>query len=421
MRRVFYLSIYLIMVLVIPYHTFAEDIVKIGTLNPVSGVIALSGRDTQRGIEIAAKMQNRRGGVQGKKIVLMQGDSQTIQTAVSEAERLINVEGVKLFCGEFSSARAKAATTITEKYRCINVIVTALADEITSRGFKYVFQASPRAYFWGELSAKYMAEVAAPMLGKKPSDLRVALAHEDSDFGTSIIDSFVENAKKYKLNILLREPYSAAAVDLSSLVLRVKQANPDALAWVPYIRDGILFLEQAKAAGVSPKVIHGAGGVITHHVFREKFGDDMNYMLTTAWCSWDVKKEHFKPEAWTALQEFDETYRKEYNEEVSQDAFHGFVGAWMFFHFVLTRTKSFDPDDVEKTMREINIAPGESVTTFGYKFAPMNHSNPGSNLIGYPNIFQWQKGSIKHLVYPEKFAQSKMMLPMPPWGQRSIK
>lgn len=93
----------------------------------------------------------------------------------------------------------------------------------------------------------------------------------------------------------------------------------------------------------------------------------------------------------------------------------------MFFHFVLTRTKSFDPDDVEKTMREINIAPGESVTTFGYKFAPMNHSNPGSNLIGYPNIFQWQKGSIKHLVYPEKFAQSKMMLPMPPWGQRSIK
>jgi len=57
------------------------------------------------------------------------------------------------------------------------------------------------------------------------------------------------------MNIVAQEPYSLSALDLSSVVLRIKQANPDVLALTPYVRDGILFLQQAKDAGLSPKVL----------------------------------------------------------------------------------------------------------------------------------------------------------------------
>ena len=128
-----------------------------------------------------------------------------------------------------------------------------------------------------------------------------------------------------------------------------------------------------------------------------------------------------RPEGWAALQEFVQIYKKKFKQDPPQDAHHGFNGAWFFFHYVLPRSKSLDPKDVEQCMRKIEIKPGESVTTFGYKFAPMGSSNPGANVIGWPNIYQWQKGSIKHLVYPKKYSMSELKLPMPAWGKRSMK
>jgi branched-chain amino acid transport system substrate-binding protein len=404
----------------LPGHALAEDVVKIGTINPMTGGLALAGQETFRGIKIAAEMQNEQGGVHGKKIALVKGDSETPKTAITEAERLITVEGIKLFCGHYSSSRAKAATTITEKYGVISLVDVALADEITSRGFKYVFQAMGRASLWGSDGAKFIAEHAAPKLGKKPTELAVALAHEDSDFGTSISEAFIGTAKEYGMKIVAQEPYSYKALDLSSVVLRIKKNNPDVLILTPYIRDGILFLQQARDRGLSPKVILCPGGVLSNQVFHDKLGDDMNYVLVSSSGSMDVREEAYRPEAWTALITFEDRYRKEFNQDPPQDAYHGFNGAWLFFHFALPRSKSLDPDDVEKTLRHLELEPGESVTTFGYKFAPLDHSNPGTNLVGYPNIFQWQKGSIRHLVYPTKYAKSELLLPMPAWGKRGM-
>ena len=399
----------------------AEGTVKIGTINPMTGGLALAGQETYRGIEIAAEMQNARGGVHGKQIELVKGDSQTPKTAITEAERLITVEGIKLFCGHYSSSRAKAATTITEKYGCVSLVDVALADDITSRGFKYVFQAMGRASMWGSDGAKFVAEIAAPKLGKKPEELTVALAHEDSDFGTSISDAFVKAAEGYKMKIVAREPYSYKALDLSSVVLRIKQTNPDVLILTPYIRDGVLFLQQARDAGLSPKLILCPGGVLSNEVFHEKLGDDINYMLCSSGGALKVNKDAYSKEGWEALEEFKKIYQQKYNQTPPQDAHHGFNGAWFFFHYALPQSKSLEPDDVEQCLRNIDIKPGESVTTFGYKFAPMGSANPGANVIGWPNIYQWQKGSIENLVYPQKYSMSELMLPMPPWGKRAMK
>ncbi len=411
----------LFLVVVLPQGGFAQDVVKIGCVLPYTGALSWQGQETYRGVQIAAEMQNKRGGVHGKKISLVKGDSETLKTAVTETERLINVEGIKLFCGEYSSSRAKVATTVTEKYGAIACIVIAVADDITERGYKYVFQPQGRASLWGELSAEFVAKEAGPKLGKKPSEIRVALAYEDSDFGTSISVAFARKAAEYQMKIVAQEPYSLSALDLSPVVLRVKQANPDVLALTPYIRDGILFLQQAKDAGLSPKVLICPGGPLANDVFAEKFGDDMNYMLVTTCASHDVRKEAFKADAWAALQEFVERYNSEFKKPPTNDAYHGFQGAWTFFHFGLPRAKSLDPDDVEKSMRSLVLEPGENVTTFGYKAAPMGHKNTGANLIGHPNVFQWQKGSVGHLVYPKEFAKGQLMLPMPAWGARAMK
>jgi branched-chain amino acid transport system substrate-binding protein len=420
MKRGYLISFVLITIL-LPLPAMAQDSVKIGCVLPYTGALAWQGQETYRGVQLAADMQNKRGGVHGKKILLVKGDSETLKTAVTETERLINMEGIKIFAGWYSSSRAKVATTVTEKYGAIACVVIAVADDITERGYKYVFQPQGRASLWGELSAEFVGKEAAPKLGKKPGDLRVAIAYEDSDFGTSISVAFARKAKEYGMNIVAQEPYSLSALDLSPVVLRTKQANPDVLALTPYVRDEILFLQQAKDAGLSPKVLICPGGPLANDVFGEKLGDDMNYMLVTTCASHDVRKEAFKPEAWAALQEFVEGYTKEFKKPPTNDAYHGFQGAWTFFHFGLPQAKSLNPEDIEKSMRGLVLKPGENITTFGYQAAPLGHKNTGANLIGYPNVFQWQKGSVGHLVYPKEFAKSQLMLPMPAWGQRAMK
>jgi branched-chain amino acid transport system substrate-binding protein len=420
MKRFYFISFVLILA-ILPLPALAQDTVKIGCVLPYTGALAWQGQETYRGVQLAAEMQNKRGGVHGKKVVLVKGDAETLKTAVTETERLISMEGIKIFAGWYSSSRAKVATTVTEKYGAIACVVIAVADDITERGYKYVFQPQGRASLWGELSAEFVAKEAAPKLGKKPGELRVAIAYEDSDFGTSISVAFARKAKEYQMNIVAQEPYSLSALDLSPVVLRIKQANPDVLALTPYVRDGILFLQQAKDAGLSPKVLICPGGPLANDVFGEKLGDDMNYMLVTTCASHDVRKEAFKPEAWAALQEFVEGYTKEFKKPPTNDAYHGFQGAWTFFHFGLPQAKSLTPDDIEKSMRSLVLKPGENITTFGYQAAPAGHKNAGANLIGYPNVFQWQKGSVGHLVYPKEFAKSQLMLPMPAWGQRGMK
>ena len=265
----------LFFMMVLPQGAFSQDVVKIGCVLPYTGALSWQGQETYRGVQIAAEMQNKRGGVHGKKIQLVKGDSETLKTAVTETERLINMEGIKLFCGWYSSSRAKVATTVTEKYGAIANVVIAVADDITERGYKYVFQPQGRAALWGEISAEFVAKEGALKLGKKPNEIRVALAYEDSDFGTSISVAFAKKAAEYQMKVVAQEPYSLSALDLSPVVLRVKQANPDVLALTPYIRDGILFLQQAKDAGLSPKVLICPGGPLANDVFGEKLGDDM--------------------------------------------------------------------------------------------------------------------------------------------------
>jgi branched-chain amino acid transport system substrate-binding protein len=420
MKKFYWVSLVMILA-VLPLPALAQDSVKIGCVLPYTGALAWQGQETFRGVQFAAEMQNKRGGVHGKKILLVKGDSETLKTAVTETERLISMEGIKIFAGWYSSSRAKVATTVTEKYGAIACVVIAVADDITERGYKNVFQPQGRASLWGELSADFVGKEAAPKLGKKPGELRVAIAYEDSDFGTSISVAFARKAKEYGMNIVAQEPYSLSALDLSPVVLRIKQANPDVLALTPYVRDGILFLQQAKDAGLSPKVLICPGGPLANDVFGEKLGDDMNYMLVTTCASHDVRKEAFKPEAWAALQEFVEGYTKEFKKPPTNDAYHGFQGAWTFFHFGLPRAKSLNPEDIEKSMRTLVLKPGENITTFGYEAAPVGHKNAGANLVGHPNVFQWQKGSVGHLVYPKEFAKSQLMLPMPAWGQRAMK
>ena len=64
-------------ILLVGSRTDADEFVKIGEVNPITGAIGRYGTTCHQGIQLAIDQANTRGGVLGKKIALMTEDNQS--------------------------------------------------------------------------------------------------------------------------------------------------------------------------------------------------------------------------------------------------------------------------------------------------------------------------------------------------------
>src|SRR5271157_1235886 len=111
----------------------AEDVIKIGTIFSRTGPLANLGLESWRGAELARIVQNKQGGILGKKIVFVNGDAVDPKTAVSEVERLCTVENVSVIVGSFSSSIALAASAKADQHKVVYWELGAVGDQVTQR------------------------------------------------------------------------------------------------------------------------------------------------------------------------------------------------------------------------------------------------------------------------------------------------
>ena len=88
----------------------AQENIRIGVLLPLTGPLAKNGLENWEAMQIARDMINERGGIQGRKIEYLQGDANTPNAAISETERLITKDAIKITTGSFASPIAIAVS-----------------------------------------------------------------------------------------------------------------------------------------------------------------------------------------------------------------------------------------------------------------------------------------------------------------------
>jgi branched-chain amino acid transport system substrate-binding protein len=399
-----------------PRHAAAADI-KIGALFPYSGPMALLGEDMFRGAEIAREVTNERGGVLGSQIVYAKADAPDATAATSEAERLVNLERVKVILGSYSSALSYAASEVSERNKVVYWEVGATADSITQRGFKYLFRVVQLGSNLGEVAADYMAKVVAPTLKIDPKQMKVALIYEDTLYGTTTGGAAVQRSKDLGLNVVFTETYSQKAVDLSSIVLKIKGLRPDALIVTQYISDGILFWRQAKELGLNLKAVSGTGGAQGLPDFPAALGNDANFVFNSD-PAVGLNEQNLTPRAQQELKAFRDRYTKKYpGRYPAVHATLGYLGAMVLFRDVLPKAGAVDPDKIRDAAYQVDIPDGDTVMGWGVKFAPAGQKNPGQNMRSYAVMMQWQEQKL-HVVNPEKWAMRKAVLPLPTWEER---
>ena len=183
------------------------DTITIGSAISITGKYSTNGVHASRGYDIAVKRINEMGGVtvNGKKYKLKvkyYDDESTPLRTAQLFERLIKQDGVKFLLGPYSSATTKAAAKVTEKYKIPMVEAEGASRTLFTQGYKYLFAIiSTSEQYLGP--AVHMAADIAKKHGKKPSDLKIAMAFENDPFSLDVREGVVEDAKKYGMKIVV--------------------------------------------------------------------------------------------------------------------------------------------------------------------------------------------------------------------------
>src|SRR3989441_12523262 len=122
----------------------AADEVRIGVVSPMTGPTAKFGQAQKNALSMAADDVNAAGGIKslgGAKIRLVFGDTRgEADTGVTETERLITREKVHALIGAFQSGVGFPSSAMADPHQVPWLTFRAF-DQITERGFKYVFRA----------------------------------------------------------------------------------------------------------------------------------------------------------------------------------------------------------------------------------------------------------------------------------------
>jgi len=399
--------------------------IKIGLLFDHSGPFSAAGSlNCWRGAKMMIDLINERGGVLGKyKIVQVDGDSQSkAEVAINEAERLLNVDKVDILAGVYSSAHAVPLAEKVDKQKKFLWITTAIADGVLKdRNLQYTFRPQPNGGLFGAYSVQYIASYSQERLKKAPKDLRVAIIYEDGPYGAGVAAANEAEAKKFGMQVVLKEGFSIQAPDLSSLVTKLRAARPDVLFHTGYAPDIALFLRQSKEQGLRVKAYlgHGAGHSQLDKL-KEGFGNEIEGFHTVdpiASQLLDPKK--LKPGVGELTAEMVKRYKAfEPNIAPAAIAPHvsmGFNNMWILLNDVLPRAiqkhGGFGPEALAKAARETDIPEGGTMQGYGVKFLPAGNPMAGQNERAFPAVFQVVEGKFE-LVYPKTVQTASPILPL---------
>ena len=398
--------------------------IKIGVIYDYTGPLAGGGSDLQAlGAKIMIDHINSQGGVEGYMIEPIYADAQSKpEVAINEAVRLIEQEKVDMLLGFYSSAQCVPVAAKVDSLKKFMWITTCISPAVLKgRNLKYVFRPQVHGAMFGELSVDFLNANAQSKLGMAPKDLRVAIIHEDGPYGSGVAGGNAAATKKFGMNLVLKEGYSATAPDLSSLVTKLKRKRPDVILHTGYNPDITLFLRQAKEQGLRFKALigHGAGYGVADKLY-DALGDDVDHVFNVDPVSiWLLDPKSLAKGLPAVTAKVGSEYVKAKPGVKVKSAHVGMAAsnAHVFFTDVLPRAikkyGGIDAESLRKAALETDIPEGGTLLGFGVKFPQAGQSDMmGQNTRASPVVMQYVKRKV-YIAWPKALQTIDPVLPLP--------
>ena len=242
-----------------------EKVIKIGTIFPLTGPVALAGQRCQAAVQTAAEIINNKypdirvplaaqeGILGGHKIVLVHADSQgKPDVGKAEAERLINQEGVYALIGSYNSSVTGPASLVAERAKKIFMCGASSSAALTQRDLNFFFRTAPT----DETESIEFVEVMKWVNKTQPgANLKtIGVIYENSVFGKHAADEAKKAAAAAGFQVTADVPFSPGATNLDSEVQTLKSKNPDVLFGACLGADYSLWVRTMKKMAWMPKM-----------------------------------------------------------------------------------------------------------------------------------------------------------------------
>jgi branched-chain amino acid transport system substrate-binding protein len=225
----------------------------IGSLQDITGPTSSLGKMVDEGAKWAVNEINAAGGVNGRKIRIIQYDTKgDVNEAINAFTRAVTTTKVSAIIGPPVANIAMAIAPISERY---NVPVLGFAIDtkcqIKADGtpYKNMFAFQPNANQQGEIMASYAVKNGFKRFG--------VIYNEANSFSTSLLPPFVDRVKKEGQTIVETVPYNANDRDFKTLLGKIVSQNVDAIYAPAYTQELILIAQQARAIGFKGALIYG--------------------------------------------------------------------------------------------------------------------------------------------------------------------
>jgi branched-chain amino acid transport system substrate-binding protein len=377
--------------------------VKVGLIAPMSGPWARQGDLKLKGANLAIDRINAEGGIKAlggakmRVIVFDAGDS--VEKAKNAAQRMVAQEPDLVgAAGAWLSSFTLGVTEVTERAE-LPILTLSYADQITGRGFKYVFQTSPTGGTQAKQALPALVKLAESATGRRPES--VAIIMDNTAAPVSFVKPMREGGiAALGLKLVMDETFTPPLADCTSLVQKVRSSRPDLLLLLPTaIPDDKLCLEKLHEFGLGrgrvPVISNGAH--IAAPDMLKNLGKDLLEGVMTIVANWSIKGQ--------------EAIVKEYTQKTGElwptQETMSVAGAMLIYKEALEKAGSTDRRKVAAAIRAMDTTEGPA------KYFPggrVKFDEKGRRLDADVVVVQWQNG-VPVTVYPTDAAVAKPIWP----------
>lgn len=375
------------------------DVIKLASVNSLSGGFARYGEEIQRGVDIAISVINEKGvKVGGKSYMIKQqiyDDKTDANTSARLVEKAVTSDGAQMVLAGLGSVIVKASIPVAQRLQFPMMTHWAQVDGVFAgqKGNPYMYGAMPPF-------SRYYTRISKMVSGFKNPDVRTAaMITPNDELGVYMGHNyFPSDLKKAGIKDLGTEFFPPKSQQYGAAVDRIRRKNPDMLVINCYTQDIIGVFKEMQSINYFPRVLV----VEAPTKLAESLGDAINGVFVPSF--WDPSISTTKDEFIGTSKNFAALYKAKYKQEPPD--FVAACGANNVVIYAQAMMAAGSISDTKKINHAFRTMDGE---TF---FSPVKFSDDGLNREGvvYPSQFQ---NSRPVIVYPQEVRQAEPIHPYP--------
>jgi len=310
--------------------------VKIVGLVELTGTGTTSGTNFDNGIKLAVKEINAAGGILGKKIDYVSYDTQSNPGVAKGLTDKAVDEGAYVVMGPVFSGSIMVSMASTKRAEIPN-FTGGEAAAITQQGNPYVFRTS----FTQSTAMPKIANYIKDKVKAKTVDV----VYVNNDFGKGGRDLIIKALEARGIKVGADISSEPGQVDFSSVVVKAKQSNADALFAYTNEEESARLLRELKKQGYKKPVIGET--VLTSQKVIELAGDAANGAIAHVGLTADA------PQA--GVKKFDVAFQKEYGSRSDHNGLKGYIGMYTV-KAVTEKIGKFDSKAFAAAMKNVSLS-----------------------------------------------------------------